>query len=438
MPPIANLNNDKPQVRGGRTGAAFREFFQTEVAGGVILLTCAIIALIWANSPWGGSYEDLWSTSLSLGLGDLQVGRSLQGWIKDLLMAIFFFVVGLEIKREVLTGELASARRATLPVAAALGGAVVPAIIFIAFNAGTDGARGWGIPMATDIAFALGVLSLIGGAGAALLRVFLTAVAIVDDLLAVLVIAMFYSVGLAWSHLVVAALILAVLIGANRFGVQWTGLYLLLGIVLWAVFLESGVHPTLAGVLLALTIPTNRGNHDEKDVADTPPAAAVHGHHTYSMLERLEHTLHPWVAFGIMPLFALANAGVEIGGGALSALDDRIALGILFGLILGKQLGITLAAWLVVRLGLAEFPVGLRLRHVYAVSWLTGIGFTMSIFIANLAFPESEQLTEAKVGITVASILAGIGGFLLLRLLSPRVDEGNVHDGEPDVHSHHP
>lgn len=416
---------DQPALQRPRGNAflslPFLEFFRTEAAGGVVLLVCAAIALIWANSPWSEAYHRLWATTLSIRLGDLELAKSIQSWVKDALMVGFFFLVGLEIKRELLLGELNSPRRAALPVAAAAGGALAPAAIYAALNAGTPGAPGWGVPMATDIAFALGVLSLVGGRAAALLRVFLAALAIVDDLIAVLVIAIFYSGALSWASLGAGAVVFAALVAANLLSIRRLGVYLALGLALWASFLESGVHPTVAGVLLAMTIPARAAHEShEKQRQDT----TVDEHGGASMLERIEHALNPWVAFGIMPIFALANAGVTIESGLLSTLGDRIALGIVAGLIAGKQIGITLATWLVTRLGLGDLPRGLRLLHVYGVSWLAGIGFTMSIFIAGLAFPDAERLNVAKVGIITASAIAGAVGFALLRIAGNRVPAG--------------
>uniref|UniRef100_A0A831TB09 Na(+)/H(+) antiporter NhaA n=1 Tax=Thermorudis peleae TaxID=1382356 RepID=A0A831TB09_9BACT len=421
MPQPASNRRFSQRQRGNATRSfslPFLEFFRTEAAGGVVLLGCAALALIWANSPWSESYHRLWATTLGIRLGDLELAKSLQSWVKDALMVGFFFLVGLEIKRELLLGELASPRRAALPAAAAVGGALAPAVIYTLLNAGTPGSSGWGIPMATDIAFALGVLSLVGGPAALLLRIFLAALAIVDDLIAVLVIALFYSGALSWASLAAGALVFAALVVANLLGVRRVSVYLALGLALWASFLESGVHPTVAGVLLAMTIPARGGPEVPQE---QPQEVTVDGHGGGSLLERIEHALNPWVAFGIMPIFALANAGVTIEAGLLSTLGDRIALGIVAGLIVGKQIGITLAAWLVTRLGLGDLPTGLGLLHVYGVSWLAGIGFTMSIFIAGLAFPDAERLNIAKVGIIAASAVAGAVGFAVLRMLDHRV-----------------
>jgi NhaA family Na+:H+ antiporter len=423
----------------GRLSFPFREFFHTEAAGGVILLACAVVALLWANSPWSGAYADLWGTRLTVGVGDRALSKPLQLWVNDALMAIFFFVVGLEIKREVLVGELATPRRAALPAAAALGGAVVPALIYAAVNAGGPGSSGWGVPMATDIAFALGVLALVGSRVPVALRIFLAALAIVDDLMAVLVIAVFYTADVDLGSLGLAAGLLAVLVLANRLGVYQPAVYGLIGVGVWLAVLQSGVHATVAGVLLAMTIPARTrmdpdafvdrsravladferaggrgagvlttGRRQEAVLEIESAVAAVQ-----APLQRLEHALHPWVAYAIMPLFALANAGVAFGGG--DGFEGRIVLGIVLGLVVGKQVGITLAAWLAVRSGLAVLPEGVGWRHIYGVAWVAGIGFTMSLFIANLAFAEAALLDSAKIGVLVASTIAGAVGFLVLR-----------------------
>jgi NhaA family Na+:H+ antiporter len=422
----------------------FREFFRTEAAGGVLLLAAAAAALVWANSPWSDAYADLWRTRLTIGIGGWGLDKPLQLWVNDALMAIFFFVVGLEIKREVLVGELATLRRAALPAAAAVGGALLPAAIYAVVNRGGPGASGWGVPMATDIAFALGVLALLGNRVPAALKVFLAAVAIVDDLLAVLVIAVFYTADVAVGSLAIAAGIFALLVVVNRLGVRRPAVYAALGVGLWLAVLDSGVHATIAGVLLATTIPATtrvdpaafvaRGRHllDAFERAGGPGAERLpNGHRQEAVqelestvaaveapLQRLEHALHPWVAFLIMPLFALANAGVALGGG--SGFDGRVILGIVLGLIVGKQVGITLAAWLAVRSGLAELPPGVGWRHVYGVAWVAGIGFTMSLFIANLGFADPALLDSAKVGVLTASAIAGSVGVLLLRRTGTR------------------
>jgi NhaA family Na+:H+ antiporter len=356
-------------------------------------------------------------------------------------MAIFFFVVGLEIKREILIGELSSPRQAALPIAAAMGGMIVPAAIYFAFNAGTPEVSGWGVPMATDIAFALGVLALVGNSIPDALRVFLTALAIVDDLGAVLVIALFYTADISMGALGIGCGFLMLMAAANVLGIRNPLLYWLLGGGVWLAFLLSGVHATIAGVLGAMTIPAN-SLIDEKSFVEggrfllseierkvEPGDEPLH-HETKhgavraletacenveTPLQRLEHGLHPWVAFFIMPVFALANAGVELGAGFIEAVTAPVTLGVVVGLVAGKQIGITLFSWLAVRAGLASLPTGVSWRRIYGAAVLGGIGFTMSLFIAGLAFDDSETLAMAKTGILLASLMAGVSGFWLLR-----------------------
>ncbi|HET9520869.1 MAG TPA: Na+/H+ antiporter NhaA [Candidatus Limnocylindrales bacterium] len=416
--------------------APFREFSRREASGGVLLMVAAVVALAWANSPFADSYAGLWQTELTIGVGDLALAKPLLLWINDGLMAVFFLVVGLEIKREVLVGELATVRKAMLPIAAAVGGAVLPALLFVLIAGGDPEAiRGWGVPMATDIAFALGVLALLGSRAPVGLRIFLTALAIVDDLLAVLVIAVFYSSGLSPVALAAAAAVLVALVAANRLGVRRPLVYAVLGVGLWVAILQSGIHATIAGVLLAMTIPARtridrpafvegarRLVANLSDRRDAPSDEEHHAtlwdledltEHAQAPMLRIEHALLPWVAFLIVPLFALANAGVAIGGDLGGALTSPTALGVIVGLVIGKQIGITLGAWLVVRAGLAALPDGVSWRHVYGGAWLGGIGFTMSLFVADLAFGESS-LALAKIGILAASVIAGVGGYLVL------------------------
>src|ERR687896_2128924 len=434
-----SVARERPPVE--RIVRPFQDFANKQSSGGILLIIAAAVALVWANSPWGESYAALWHTKLSVGVGDFSVSKDLMHWINDGLMAVFFLVVGLEMKREVLVGELSSVRNAALPVAAALGGAVVPALIYAAINAGTEGSAGWGIPMATDIAFALGILALLGQRAPTALKVFLTALAIVDDIVAVLVIALFYTSEISWGALGGGAVFLAALIVANVLGVGRTLVYAVLGVGLWLCFLLSGVHATIAGILLALTIPATSfinpgaflersryvldrfekaGENGENVLSNEERQAALHAlnHAAYKLeppLHELEHNLHPWVVFAIMPLFALANAGVPLGGGVVEALTSPVALGIVAGLVVGKQLGITLFAWLAVRSGLSELPEGVGWRHVYGVGWLAGIGFTMSLFISDLAFSEDSLIEAAKVGILCASLIAGVVGWTILR-----------------------
>jgi NhaA family Na+:H+ antiporter len=437
-----SVARERPPVE--RIVRPFQDFANKQSSGGLLLIIATAVALVWANSPWGESYVALWHTKLSVGVGDFSISKDLTHWINDGLMAVFFLVIGLEIKREVLVGELSSVGNAALPVVAALGGAVVPALIYLAINAGTKGSAGWGIPMATDIAFALGVLALLGQRAPTALKVFVTALALVDDIVAVLVIALFYTSEISWGALGGGAVFLAALIVANLLGVGRTLVYAGLGVGLWLCFLLSGVHATIAGVLLALTIPATSfinpgaflersryvldrfekaGEKGENVLSNEERQAALHAlnHAAYKLeppLHELEHNLHPWVVFAIMPLFALANAGVPLGGGVVEALTSPVALGIVAGLVVGKQLGITLFAWLAVRSGFSELPEGIGWRHVYGVGWLAGIGFTMSLFISDLAFSEDSLIEDAKLGIECASLIAGVVGWTILRRAS--------------------
>jgi len=409
-------------------------------------MAAAVVALVWANSPWAASYTDFWETRLTVGVEGAALSKSLLHWINDGLMVIFFLVVGLEIKREVLVGELASIRRAALPIGAALGGAIVPAVIFMAVVGSGEGARGWAVPMATDIAFALGVLALVGDRIPIGLRVFMAALAIVDDLLAVLIIGLFYTAELSLSALGAAAGCMVILVAANRLGVRRPVVYAVLGVALWVAVLQSGVHATVAGVLLALTIPA-RTRLDAPAFADRAHRLVDHtvhgdGHESVSIEEhhdalweletiieraqapmlRFEHALQPWVAWVIVPIFALANAGVALGGDIASVVTDPVVIGVAVGLVLGKQLGITAAAWLTVRSGVASLPAGVTMRHVYGAAWLGGIGFTMSLFISDLAFGEGPLLALAKIAVLGSSVVAGIGGYLVLRSTPERAE----------------
>ena len=424
----------------------FAEFFRTEAAGGLVLIVCAAVALVWANSPLGAAYTALWTMPVSIGAGTSVFTEPLLFWVNDGLMALFFLLVGLEIKREVLAGELASPRKAALPLAAAVGGMLVPAVLYVLVNAGGPGAAGWAIPMATDIAFSLGVLALLGSRAPLALKVFLTALAIADDLGAVVVIALFYGHGSNVWALAAAAVVLGVLVAMNRAGVRGMWPYLTLGLVLWVAVLLSGVHATVAGVLLALTIPAGRRSDavgflrearhflDLYGAGFRPPRYeptpeqldAVHAleqacEGVQTPLRRLEHELHRPVAFGVLPLFALANAGVSVAGGDLGALlASPVALGVVLGLVVGKPVGIFALAWLAVRVGLADRPDGVSWGQLLGVAALCGIGFTMSIFVATLAFPDDAGLLDAaKVGILLGSLVSGLLGWALLAR-SPR------------------
>ena len=380
-----------------RIPAPFQRFSGSEAASGIVLLAATACALAWANSPWQPAYLSLLHHALPVGSEPLRLDLTVREWINDGLMALFFLLVGLEIKREMLVGELASPRKAALPIAAAIGGMVVPALFYAAINGGSTGARGWGIPMATDIAFALGIAALMGPRVPVALKVFLAAVAIVDDIGAVLVIAVFYTASIAWVSIGVVAALVIVLVVMNRAGVRHAAPYLLVGIVLWLAVLSSGIHATIAGVLLAFTIPAN-GRDGESP-----------------LLERLEQALANPIAFFVVPLFALANAGVRIGGASSPEFSLPVLAGVITGLVLGKPLGISLAAWLAVRMRIATLPDSMSWRMLVAVSWLGGIGFTMSLFIGALAFADEALLDSAKVGVLLASCAAAFMGLLMLR-----------------------
>lgn len=372
--------------------ATFVRFFESEKAGGVLLLACTVVAIAIANSPWGPAYAGF--------LGTYFMGLSVEHWVNDLLMAVFFLLVGLELERELYVGELSTAKTALLPTFAAMGGIAAPVAIHMAFNYGTPLQGGAGIPMATDIAFALGVLALLGSRVPASLKVFLVALAVMDDLCAILVIAAFYSGFIAYGWLAAALLTFAALVLLNRLRVMRLAPYLVGGLVMWACMLKSGVHATIAGVLLAFAIPFSARAEDE--------ASPSH---------RLEHFLHKPVAFAIMPIFALANAGVVIGAGWMEALVSPNGLGIIGGLVVGKPLGIVLATAAAVALGICTLPGDLKWRHVVGAGFLGGIGFTMSIFIATLAFPDKPDIVNAaKMAILAASLGAGFLGFVWLRL----------------------
>jgi Na+:H+ antiporter, NhaA family len=378
----------------------FQRFFRTETAGGSVLLLFGIAALALANSPLARPYAGIWRTSLTVGIADYSLSLTLHQWINDGLMAAFFLLVGLEIKRELVVGELASVRKAALPIACAIGGMIVPAALYWIFNPIGFGARGWGIPIATDIAFALAALALIAPHAPTGARVFLTALAIVDDVGAVLVIATFYSETIAWGALGVAGLLVLVLFGFNAIGVHRLWPYLLVGVALWYFVHQSGVHATVAGVALACAIPTR-----------TRTNAAQFSRPVL----RLEHALHKFSAFVVMPLFAFANAGVTL---ALPIQHAEIAIGVLVGLVLGKPLGIMAAALLAVKSGVAQLPHAVGWTSLLGYAWLAGIGFTMSLFIAMLAFDETAPVGAAKLGILAGSLAAGVAGAIVLRIAS--------------------
>jgi Na+:H+ antiporter, NhaA family len=383
------------QIIVARAGA----FLRHETAGGIALLAAAIAALLLSNSPLAWVYDALLRTPVSVRIGAFSIDKPLLLWINDGLMAIFFFLIGLEVKREVLVGDLSSVRRAILPLIAAVGGMAVPAVIYALVNAGNPvGLRGWAIPAATDIAFAVGVLALLGSRVPASLKIFLLALAIADDLGAIIIIAMFYAHDLAPTALALALAGGAVLFCLNRAGVRSFAPYVIVGIFMWACVLKSGVHATLAGVALAFAIPLR--NDDEGP----------------SMLERAENALEPWVHFCIAPIFAFANAGVSLAGFKLNSVLAPIPLGIAAGLFLGKQIGIFASTWMAVKLGIGEMPQGATWRQVYGVAVLGGIGFTMSLFIGTLAFPDPSYAVGIRIGVLVGSIASAVLGYALLRV----------------------
>jgi Na+:H+ antiporter, NhaA family len=410
-------------------------FLRTEEAGGTLLLAAAVAALVWANSPWRASYDAVWHTQLTVGLGSWSLAEDLRHWVNDGLMALFFLVVGLEIKRELTTGELREPRVAALPAIAALGGMAVPALLYLAINPSGEPARGWGIPMATDIAFALGVLALAGRRLPAALKSFLLALAIVDDLGAILVIAVFYSGSVAVLPLLAAGGLLALVLVLQRLHVRWTVVYVLLGVGVWLATFQSGVHATIAGVALGLATPAvpfqrpravsleaHRVADDTVDDPVPPDADAHHWLHlagltreAVSPLARAEHLLHPWTSYLIIPLFALANAGVSVSRPTLrEALTSGVTLGVVVGLVAGKTVGVTVFTWVATRTRITRLPEGVGWNQLVGVAALAGIGFTVSLFITSLAFQAPAVQDAAKVGILAASLLAGLLGALLL------------------------
>nr|WP_318024168.1 Na+/H+ antiporter NhaA [Ghiorsea bivora] len=378
-------------------------FIHKESSSGILLIVATILALIFSNTLLAPYYEAFLHIPVSIQLGSLSLDKSLHHWVNDGLMAIFFFLIGLEVKREVLEGHLSSVSQVTLPIVAAIGGMAVPALIYLYFNADNPlAANGWAIPTATDIAFALGILSLLGKRVPLSLKVFLMALAIIDDLGAIVIIALFYTVDLSTLSISVASVALAILIVMNRMGVVRKSAYFIVGLVLWVSVLKSGVHATLAGVALAFTIPLYAKDELGKK---------------FSPLKTLEHDLHYWVAFFILPIFAFTNAGVNITEISLDQMSGSVPLGIMLGLFLGKQLGVFGLSWLAIKLGFAKMPVDSNWLQLYGVSVLTGIGFTMSLFITSLAFSSADlfQYTD-KLAILVGSFSAGILGYLLLRI----------------------
>jgi NhaA family Na+:H+ antiporter len=419
------------------------KFLHQEASGGILLIIFTVVALAWANSPWFESYHHLWHTHLVVAIGSLLTfDYSIHHWINDGLMVIFFFTVGLEIKRELLVGELSSMQKASLPISAALGGMIVPALFYVFFNVGSEGAGGWGIPMATDIAFVVGIMALLGPRVPLTLKIFVLALAIADDIGAVLVIAIFYTSEISIAALIVAAIVLVILAFLNKLGTKSLIPYTILGIILWVAFLKSGVHATIAGILLAFTIPatarynTKQFSDKTRELLNKFDESGEHGENVLSNegrqtnvmaiekncekiltpLQRFEHGLHPWVSYLIIPLFALANAGVTFAGmDVIGAITSPVSLGIIVGLFVGKQVGIFGFSWLAVKLKLGSLPEGVNWKKIYAAGILAGIGFTMSLFIAGLAFTDESLIELSKIGVLCGSLLSGIIGYLLLK-----------------------
>ena len=426
-----STQTDEPRVAslpGRGLPRSVQRFMETEASGGVLLLAAALVALVWANSPWRASYQSLWHTDITVNFGRYVLEGDLHHWVNDALMVVFFFVVGLEIKLELVHGKLRDPRTAAMPAFAALGGMVVPAALFLLVTAGGDGSKGWGIPMATDIAFAVGVVALLGSRVPASLKLFLLTLAIVDDIGAIIVIGIFYSTGLQPQFLGVAALLVIAILLINRAGIVWLAPYLVLGAALWLMTYASGVHATIAGVVLGLLtparnyVPTSVAREWAADLRDEPSAQDLEtmtrlARHSVSPAERIGHVLHPWSSYLIVPIFALANAGVAIKADAFDGAGAAaVAGGVMLGLVAGKTLGIAGAAWLAARLGIARLPEGANWKMVFATATIAGIGFTVSLFVAELAYEPGSLQDAAKLGVLAASAVAAvIGGISLSR-----------------------
>ena len=409
-----------------------RRFLHVEVSGGIVLLVATVAALVWANLP-GDSYTDFWHSEVTLDVAGFEVHEDLLGWVNDGLMAVFFFIVGLEIKREWEVGELVDRRAALLPAVGALGGMVVPALIFVAITAGGDNANGWGIPMATDIAFALGIIALVGNRVPSPLKVFLLTLAIVDDIGAIVVIAVFYNESLDWGWLALATGLIATTYFLKRIRVWYLPVYVILAGGTWLAMLESGVHATLAGVILGVITPTHALNSDmtreQVEATMTDPAldqttqaveAARLINESVPVGSRLIRSIHPWTSFVIIPIFALANAGIELSGDALSdAASSSVTIGIAAGLVIGKIVGIGGAVFIAVRLGVSRLPGGATMTQMFGVCAVAGIGFTVSLFISNLAYEDEAILSQAQIGVLAASIIAAVIGATILTRAAP-------------------
>jgi NhaA family Na+:H+ antiporter len=408
-----------------------RRFLRTEAAGGGVLLAAAVVALVWANSPWDGSYTRLWATEVDFRIGTIGFTNDLRHLVNEGLMTLFFLVVGLEIKRELVAGELRSWRTAALPAVAAVGGMVVPAAIYVALTVGHSGARGWGIPMATDIAFAVGVVALLGRRVPSSLKLFLLTLAVVDDIGAIIVIAVFYSRGIDPWPLLLAGGLIGVMAGLRRLRVLSMPLHLLVGVGVWLATYKSGVHATLAGVALGLLTPARPlapsalARKWTEDLSDEPPPEELRAmtrlaNSSVSLAERLQYALHPLTSFVVIPLFALANAGVVLERSSLDTPGGtRVVLGIVLGLVVGKMVGVTGASWLAVRMGVSSLPGDVTWRQMLGIGAVAGVGFTVSLFVAGLAFTEPRLEAAAKIGIVAASVLASVLGLAALAATAP-------------------
>lgn len=425
-----------------------QKFINNSTTSGIVLFSSAFLAIIISNSPWSTQFHDLWEVEFSIGFDGHFITKNLHHWINDGLMAIFFFVVGLELKREIVGGELKNPRNAILPITAAIGGMIFPAIIYLAFNPTGETSDGWGIPMATDIAFALGILYLLGDKVPLSLKIFLTALAIVDDIGAVLVIAFFYTSDISFISLATGAIFLLILIVSNLIGVRNTVYYAIIGIGgLWLAFLMSGVHATIAAVLAAMTIPAdvkvsekiyiekmntliNKFKNEKPNKSTTVTNHQLHivedirmySKEALTPLQRLEHVMHPFVAFLIMPIFAFSNAGVSLSGDVLSQISSTVFFGVFFGLIIGKLMGVFGVVSILLKLKWVTLPEGMNKLHLLGVGFLASIGFTMSLFIGGLAFIDKTFIAEAKMGVLFASILASIAGYFIIKLANKKED----------------
>jgi NhaA family Na+:H+ antiporter len=437
LSPLTWLGGDRRLAR--RIGRPVRRFLRVEAAGGILLIVATVVALAWANSPWSDGYFSLIHTEITLKFGDLlTISEDFEHWVNDALMVLFFFVVGIEINRELVTGELRDRRAAALPAIAAVGGMVVPALVYALINFGGEGAHGWGVPMATDIAFAVGVVSLLGNRVPGAMKVFLLTLAIVDDIGAILVIAVFYTDQLSLGWLAIAGVTVVVVIVMRAVRIWYIPVYVVVGSFLWLAVFESGVHATIAGVVLGLIAPArplkDLDEHPPLDVhlgsaiGGQPNAGLIRRAHfeireTVSVAERLDDVLHPFTSFLIVPLFAFANAGIKVSGETISeAATSPVTLGVVFGLVVGKLVGISLFTYLGVKLGIARMPRGATWTHVVGLSAVAGIGFTVALFISNLAFTDPVLVEDAKIGILAASVVAALVGVIILMRASKVVE----------------